>query len=583
MAEPRAQRRLAAIQAADVVGYSRRIGADEAGTLAALRAVWAERFNPPVAAHRGRVVKMMGDGALVEFASAVDAVEAAVAIQQAMAAYNEERPGAEPMLFRIGVNLGDVVVEGDDILGDGVNVAARLEAQAPPGGMLVSDSVRAQIRGKVGLELADGGLLALKNIEAPVHVWRWGGDVDTPAAAPVWTGPELPSLAVLPFAAVAGDAEQEAFADGLVEDIITTLSKLAGLRVVARNSTFVYKGQAVDIREVGRRLGVRYVLEGSVRRAGSRMRITAQLIEAGTGSHVWAERYDRTLDDIFAVQDELTLTLATEMQVNLTEGEQARLHYTTTSNVAAWNHWVKGRALFRKAVTKENFAAALALWKQALALEPSSASLTAMVGFMHWIDARFGWWDDRATALAKLQGYAQRALELDPENADACTTSSFASLLQRRYEEAAERARRAVALAPGSADAATLACFVLAFTGHPEEAVALGRRSLELSPVHPGYYLGHLGNALRLAGRFEEAIPCFETYHAMSPGFGLVDLVLSHARLGRADRARQAAAELMQIRPGFTIAGWADTQLCADAEGLAADLALLRAVGLPEG
>ena len=583
MTEPRAQRRLAAILAADMVGYSRRIGADEAGTLAMLRAIWAGRFNPAVTAHHGRVVKMMGDGALVEFASAVDAVEAAVAIQEAMAAHNAGRPGTEPVLLRIGVNLGDVVVEGHDILGDGVNVAARLEAQAPPGGMLLSDSVRAQIRGKVALELADGGEITLKNIVAPVRVWRWGGE--DPASLPAVAPPprELPSLAVLPFANMSGDVEQEPFADGLVEDIITTLSKLAGLRVVARNSTFVFKGQAVDIREVGRRLGVRYVLEGSVRKAGNRIRVTAQLIEAATGSRVWAERYDRTLEDIFAVQDELTLTLATEMQVNLTEGEQARLHYTTTSNLAAWTHWVKGLAWFRKAVTKENSGAALATWKQALALEPGSASLNAMVGFLHYLDARFGWWDDRATALAKSHGYAERALELDPDNADANTTSSFALLLLGRFDAAADRARRAAGLAPGSADAATFACFVLAVAGHAEEGAAHGRRSLELSPVHPGYYLGHLGNALRLAGRIEESIPCLEAYHVMSPGFGLVDLVLAHGGLGRVEAARRAAAELRQIRPGFTIAGWAGTQFRADADGFAADQALLRAAGLPEG
>jgi len=376
MAERRPQRRLAAILAADVAGYSRMVGADEAGTLAALREVWAERFNPAVAAHDGRIVKMMGDGALVEFASAVDAVECAVAIQRAMGERNAGRAGGEAIEFRIGVNLGDIVIDGDDILGDGVNVAARLEGQAPRGGLLVSDAVHAQVRGKVGIGFADAGALSLKNIAAPVRAWRWGGEgapAEAPARVPV--AAELPSIAVLPFANMSGDPEQEFFADGLVEDIITTLSKLAGLRVIARNSSFVYKGKAVDIREAARQLGVRYVLEGSVRKAGNRIRITAQLIDATDGSHAWAERYDRSMDDIFAVQDEITLVLATEMQVKLTEGEQARLHYTTTGNVGAWTQWVKGLSEFRKPVSRDNVAAAIACWERALELDPGSATL----------------------------------------------------------------------------------------------------------------------------------------------------------------------------------------------------------------
>jgi adenylate cyclase len=415
MSKERVQRRLAAILAADIVGYSRLMSADEAGTLAALRGIWAERFNPAVAAHNGRIVKMMGDGALVEFASTVDAVECAVAIQEAMANYNNARPGIEPIEFRLGVNLGDIVIDGDDIFGDGVNVAARLEGQAQKGGVLVSDSVHAQIKGKVNSAFMDAGELTLKNIEMPVRAWRWAGygapaqipaqipaqkPAQTPANAPPEPG-EIPSIAVLPFANISGDPEQEFFADGLVEDIITTLSKLAGLRVIARNSTFVYKGQAVDIREAAKQLGVQYILEGSVRKGGNRIRITTQLIDADSGSHVWAERYDRAIDDIFAVQDEITLVLATEMQVRLTEGEQARLHYTTTSNVEAWTLWLEGLSHHRQAVTKENNGRALSCWKQALALDPMSGALNAMIGFIHYLDARFGWWDDRETAIEK--------------------------------------------------------------------------------------------------------------------------------------------------------------------------------------
>jgi adenylate cyclase len=413
-------RRLAAILAADVAGYSRMMGADEVGTVAALRQIWTETFNPAVAARRGRIVKMMGDGALVEFGSVIDAVECAVAIQRAMAERN--RAAERPIVLRIGINLGDIVIDGDDIFGDGVNIAARLESQAPRGGILASDLVHSQVSGKVGITFLDAGEIALKNIERPLRVWRWGGDDNAPGNEPVartTEGLEKPSLAVLPFTIMSNDAEQEFFADGLVEDILTTLSKLSGLSVISRNSSFAYKGRAVDVRQVARELGVRYVLEGSVRKAANRVRITTQLIDATTGAHIWADRFDRNLSDIFAVQDEITLTLATEMQVRLTEGEQARLRYTTTSNVEAWNLWIQGLNYNRGPVTKENQIRARRCWEKALALDPDSAPLNAMLGFVHFADARFGWWDDMEIALKKAGAYAERALAIDPDNPDA--------------------------------------------------------------------------------------------------------------------------------------------------------------------
>jgi adenylate cyclase len=584
MAEERIQRRLAAILAADVVGYSRLMGADEAGTLAALRDVWTKRLNPEVAVHRGRIVKMLGDGALIEFASAVDAVECAVAFQEVMADYNRARPDREPIEFRIGVNLGDIVVDGDDIFGDGVNVAARLEGQAPRTGILISDAVHSQIKGKVAIAFLDAGELSLKNIETPVRAWRWG-DGGSPAQAPnkaPTDSVEVPSIAVLPFANMSGDPEQEFFADGLVEDIITTLSKLMGLRVIARNSSFVYKGQAVDVREAARQLGVRYVLEGSVRRSGNRLRITAQLVDAASGSHVWAERYDRAFDDIFAVQDEITLVLATEMQVNLTEGEQARLHYTTTSNVEAWTYWVKGLSHHRQAVTKKHQTEALACWQRALALDAASAALSGMLGLLHYADARFGWWDDRQTAGRKARTYADRALELDPENPDANTATSLVMLLEGRFDEAAVHARKAAQLAPGSADAATYACYVLAFAGFPKEAVVHGERAMTLSPHYPGYYLGSLGNAYRLAGRVEEAITAFKAYHARNPGFGLLDMVIAYQQTNQPEQAKATARQLLSIRRDFTTYSWANEQsFRADKAQLEADIAALRAAGLP--
>lgn len=584
MAEARAHRRLAAILAADIAGYSRLIGADEAGTLAAVKSIWSDLFNPAVSAHGGRVVKVMGDGALVELASAIDAVECAIAVQEAMATRNLAHPAAAPIEFRIGVNLGDIVVEGDDILGDGVNVAARLEASAPKGGILVSDSIHAQVRGKVRVAFSDAGDLSLKNIASPVHAWSWAGPGPGPGAAdnPPAALDDMPSIAVLPFTNMSGDPEQDFFADGLVDDIITSLSKLAGLRVIARNSSFVFKGRAVDVREAARQLGVRYILEGSVRKIANRVRITAQLIDAASGSHVWAERYDRAMDDIFAVQDEITLVVATEMQVRLTEGEQARLRYTTTHNLEAWTYWVQGLSHYRRATAKENFGPALACWQRALALDPDSASLNAMVGLQYVADARFGWWEDRPTALAKARGYAERALALDPENADANIASSFVFLLERRYDEAVARIRKAVRVAPGSADAASYASFILASAGFPEEAIPHGERAITLSPNYPAYYLGVLGNAYRLAGRTEKAVAAFKAFHNRNPGFGLADLAIIFQQSGRPEDARRIAAQLLSIRPDFTITAWTDTQFRADTARLEADVAALRSAGLPQ-
>ena len=577
------KRRLAAILSADAAGYSRLSRDDELGTLTALREIWESLLDPAVAGHGGRVVKMMGDGALVEFSSAVDAVESAIAFQLSMQNRNEQQSSKVRIEFRIGINLGDVIVDGDDILGDGVNVAARLESLAPVGGVLISNTVHEQIKGKVDFVFSDAGDLELKNLPAPVHAWSWtAGNSHADGPMPGPKGYEdVPSIAVLPFQSMPSDPEQEYFADGLVEDIITTLSKLSDLRVIARNSTFAFKGQAVDVREVARQLGVRYLLQGSVRHGTNRMRVSAQLIDARDGTHVWAERYDRSIEDIFAVQDEITLVVVTEMQVKLTEGEQARLRYTTTGSVEAWTHWVQGLSHFNRAVTKENMSAALACWLKAVALDPESASLNAMVGFIHYLDTRFGWWDDRLAAEEKAQDYAGRAMQLDPNNADANVTSSLSMLLKGRHEEAAALARRAVQLAPGSAHAATMACFVLAFAENAEEAIPLGERALKLSPKFPGYFLGTVGNAYRLAGRMEEAISAFKAYHAINPGFGLVDLVLIHEQAGRHEDALEDVALLLSLRRNFTIKGWAQTQFRADRQGLQKDMDSLVAAGLP--
>jgi adenylate cyclase len=487
------------------------------------------------------------------------------------------------MEFRIGVHVGDVVVDDSDLLGDGVNIAARIEAVAAVGGVSISEDVWRQVQGKVPAEFSDLGEQKLKNIARPMRVYKAEIEEGTRDQAPAVAAlpSEVPTLAVMPFQNLSNDIEQEFFADGLAEDIITTLSKLAGLRVIARNSSFVYKGRAVDVREVAKQLGVRNVLEGSIRKSGNRIRITVQLIDGHSGSPIWAERYDRNVDDIFAVQDEITLVLATEMQVKLTEGEQARLQYTTTNNVEAWTHWVHGLFHYRQAVTKESFGRARPHWEKALALDPGSAALNAMVGLLHYVDARFGWWDDRKTALGKARFHADQALALDPASGLACTTSSLVSLLEGRFDDAVAHARRAVEAAPGSADAASFACFVLASAGFPEEAVTHNERAMTLSPHYPGYYLGHLGHAYRLSGRVEEAIAAFRAYDARNPGSGLADLVIAYSQNGQTQLAVETAKRLAGQNRNFTIRAWAATQIRRDADQLDADMSALRNAGLP--
>src|SRR5665213_3669994 len=351
MAEAHTNRRLAAILAADVVGYSRMMGADEAGTLTSLKLHRETVFDPAVTEHKGRVVKLIGDGTLVEFGSVVDAVRCALSIQRAMKA--GAQPDGQGIVLRIGINLGDVIIDGDDIYGDGVNVAARLEPLAAPGGVCVASIVNESVGSRIDVHFVDGGDVTVKNIDRPIRVWKWHPGSDpvaaqlAPAAATAGKArPEPPSIAVLPFNNMSGDPEQEYFSDGITEDIITDLSKVGGLIVIARNSSFTYKGRSVDIRNVGRELGVRSVLEGSIRRAGNRVRITAQLINAETGGHVWADRYDRDLTDIFEVQDEVTRQIVDALKVALTPTEKARMSDDGgTANVEAHDCFLKGREI----------------------------------------------------------------------------------------------------------------------------------------------------------------------------------------------------------------------------------------------
>ncbi|TYO63408.1 hypothetical protein FXV83_27530 [Bradyrhizobium hipponense] len=398
---------------------------------------------------------------------------------------------------------------------------------------------------------------------------------------------ERPSIAILPFAHLGPEPDRELFADGLVDDIINTLSKLSGLTVIAHNSSLFYKGRETDIREIARDLGVRYVLQGSLQKSGDRIRISVRLSDVERAAAIWAERYDRGLSDLFAIRDEIALRLATDMQVIFMQGEEARLqYYTTTTNVEAWACYVKGLATIfwpdRQTKPGEDMAIACRHWERALAHDPHSAALHAMLGFAHTWNARFGWWGDRKAYLASGTMHIEKALSIDPTNAEALVSSAIACLMEARFDEAVGKARRAVDLAPGAPKIATFAGYVFTATGLAQEAIAQIEKAIRLNPHFPQLYLSFLGNAYRLAGRMDEAIATLEEYSARMPGFGGRDLVIAYERSGRHDEAKDAAARLLKAVPDFTISGWIATQFRSDTTEFEADIAALRAAGLPD-
>ncbi len=589
MAKERVQRRLAAILAADVAGYSRLMSQDEEGALAAFNAHRRELFEPRIAEHSGRVFKHTGDGFLAEFSSVVDAVRCATEIQDRMKHRNAGVPKDRIIEFRIGVNVGDVIVQNADVYGDGVNVAVRLESIAPLGGILLSEDAYRQARGRVKVEFEELGLKPLKNITEPVRVYRVvgtspgkGAVQPRPFSRTSLDLPDKPSVAILPFVNTSGDDQQEDFADGLTEDLITTLSKLSGMFVIARNASFAYKGEARDLREIAASLGVRYILDGSVRSAAKRLRVSIQLIDAESGNPVWAERYDRVIEDVFAIQDEITFNVATELQVQLSEGEQARLRYTTTNNLEAWRNWVQGLAYYRRDVSKDGVGRAREFWEEAVALDPHSAALNAMLGLIHAASARFGWWNDRETELAKAERYAEKALSIDASNADAHCVQAMLLLLRGNHDVAVKAAWRAIDLAPGSADIAAFMSLVFNFSGHPEEALVQISKAMRLSPTYPAWYLGDLGFSYRLLSRYEDAIRAFHKYGQLSPGFGHIDLTIIYGELGRKEDAAAEAEKLLAARPSFTITSWQTSQLYSDPERLQADSRALHEAGLPD-
>jgi len=573
--QERVERRLAAILAGDVAGYSRLMEADEEGTLAALRAIRRELGDPKIAEHRGRIVKTTGDGMLVEFASVVDAVRYAVELQRAMAERNTDIPPAERIEFRIGIHQGDVIVEDGDIFGDGVNLAARLEGLADPGGICVSGRVHADVAGKLDVGFEDVGAQQVKNISRPVRVFR--AQVGVPRAdaetAPLLPLPDKPSLAVLPFQNMTGDAEQDYFVDGMVEEITTAISRLPWLFVIARNSSFAYKGKAVDVKQVARELGVRYVLEGSVRKSGNRVRITGQLIDAATGNHIWADRFDGALDDIFDLQDSVAANVVGAIEPRLRLSEIERASRKATENLGAYDLYLRALAqsyrnteegladaivLLRQALAIDP-SYAIVLLRQALAIDPSYAPVKALVAWCRWLQRVQGWGALSDEDIAAAVRLARQALEAGRDDPDTMWQAAFALLVLAGEPAMVEAILdRALTLNPNAAMAWQAKGWVHALRNRPEAAIEAFDRALRLSPFDPlAYYaLAGLATAHLVARRFDRAVEwANRALHDQSRATTAIRMkIVANAHLGRLDEGRADLRRLLAIDPGLTIA-----------------------------
>jgi adenylate cyclase len=552
----RPERRLAAILAADVAGYSRLIGVDEEGTLNRLRSLRAEVIDPAIAAHRGRLVKTTGDGFLVEFASVVDALRCAVEVQREIADRGGDAPADRRIELRIGIHQGDIVVEDGDIFGDGVNVAARLEALADPGAICVSARVQEDAAGRLDAGFTDIGEQSLKNIARPIRVYRVEPHkVAVPSAQVPPPLPDKPSIAVLPFQNISGDPEQEVFADGMVEDITTALSKLRWFFVIARNSSFAYKGRPVDVKQVGRELGVRYVLEGSVRKAGNRLRITAQLVEAESGNHVWAERYDRDLGDIFAVQDEITERVVAAIEPELYAAEDIRSQRKPPESLDAWECVIRALSALSQ-VTSEARAEAERLCRQAIAIAPGYGQAHSLLAWA--LLRRTVWSDDLQAVVADASVEAQTALAIDERDSWVhCVRGNVFNRL-RRFEEGARECRRAIELNPNFALAHAYFGMAVGNLGRYQEAIDSARHALRLSPNDRSVEnFAHLTAAMACFGakQYADCIVWARTMAAKFPEDMRSFFLQASAMAMQGDlaAATEAKETLLRLRPRFTL------------------------------
>jgi adenylate cyclase len=547
-------RKLAVILAADVVGYARLMAADEEGTLAALNARRGI-ITELIGRHHGRIFGTAGDSVIAEFASAVEAVRAAAEIQEEIDGQNADLPEPRRMRFRVGVNLGDVMVGGDDLFGDGVNVAARLEAMAAPGGLCISGAVHDQIRNKVDLSFEDLGERSLKNIDYPVRVFGLRRDLRAEAQPLTAIAPSrpsgLPSIAVLPFANFGGDPEQDYFADGLTEDLITELSRFQELRVIARNSVMTYKDRPARVQEVGRDLGVRYVLEGSVRKAGARIRITAQLIEAETGHHLWAERFDRDLADIFEVQDEVTSRIVATLAGKLGESERRRVRSSRTENLEAYDCVLRGRELWER-FTPEANRAARRLYEKAIELDPDYARAYASLAWTYLVEHSERWAGPDEQPLERGLEIARRGVVVNPASHSNRLALGQLCLTKGLHDEALEALETAIALNPNDADGYVFLAQAFTRVGRQDEAIELIERARRLNPAAPRWYTWYLGIALYLARRYEDAITTLRRGQPLN-GMAYRWLAAACAQLGREQDAKAAAEEYLKLTPDFAI------------------------------
>ena len=595
------KRKLTAILSADVKGYSRLMGEDEEWTLRTLN-TYKEVMRSLIQQYRGRVVNAPGDNVLAEFASVVDAVQCAVEIQQVLRARNGLLPENRRMEFRIGINLGDVIEEGDSIYGDGVNIAARLEGLAEAGGICISESAYQQIENKLPLKYEYLGEHEVKNIAKPVRVYRAQIESGEPshakvktkvesknrkyltiaamvvviiAAAALWQFvwrpshppvevaskekmafplPDKPSIAVLPFVNMSEDPKQEYFADGMTEEIITALSKTPRIFVIARNSTFTYKGKAVRVKQVAEELGVRYVLEGSVRKSENHVRVTAQLIDALTGKHLWAERYDRDLKELFAIQDEITLEIIRALQVNLTEGEQARVIGRSTKNLQAYLKALEASVQFAR-MDKQGSMKAKQLAKEAIALDPNYAYPYSTLSTAHLLDLWFDFSESPKESMRLAVETAQKALALDPSDPQTHTGMGYLYIMQREYDKAIASAERAVALNPGGGRSLFALAMAMYYSCRFNEAVAFIEQAMRLDPFPSSIGFRNLGAAYRGVGRYEESVKQLKKALELSPNdlFTHLGLAITYVKLGRDEDAKAEAAEVLRIHPKFSL------------------------------
>jgi len=587
MNETRSDRKLAAVMAADVAGFSRLMGEDEAGTLRLLRQLRQEVFDPVVRDHHGRLVKLMGDGALVEFGSVVDAVDAAVAIQKMFAARAADQPADKRITLRIGINLGDIIMAGADIYGDGVNVAARLQTLAEPGGIVLSATAHEHAAGRVAHTFRDGGEQTLKNIAKPVRIFVWSAaDGAAPAPNPARPAlPDKPSVAVLPFDNLSGDPEQEYFADGVVEALTAELSRIRSFFVIARNSAYAYKGKFRNAKEIGRELGVAYLLEGSVQRAGNRIRITVQLIETAKDVHIWAERYDGMVDDIFDLQDRITEQVAGALQPSIRLAEIERAARKRPQDLGAYDYTMRAmRHVWM--LQKDDATAALALLDKALELDADYPLALALAGWCWAQRSVYNWTDDFAAAQKQALALAERAANISGNDPLILAVLGAVHTFARNYGTARILLERAIALDPNAAWALSRLGWLEVYADRPEVAVGHFERAMRLSPLDPMNFnnLVGLGSARQVAGDDVGAANYFERALQERPNAAWIYRNLAAALLGagRVEEARTACAALLRAHPDLTVRKFKDamvfTPRVLDRIG-----AQLRELGIPEG